>query len=253
MSPAIVLLISSVAAAGDPVVPDGFERVELATTPLVFEGAGWLRTPVGCRAVEVTDGHLLAEVCQLEGATCTWSTELDDTWSPYGMTMCERPDGTGWGGGGGGSIHGAPQRVTSPRDRVVWRAVVELVASPERLRRDVHPCTPQTAAHEGPDVHDGERWCDQAGGGVVRVVPLQTGLPGVGIGVLTHDEPVDCTVPCDPDPGLQAVRDTNAGLQGRFSPVDAGRVELFRDRAACDASIFTSAVVFDLGACDGPD
>jgi hypothetical protein len=66
---------------------------------------------------------------------------------------------------------------------------------------------------------------------------MQTGLPGVGIGMIPHDEHVDCTVPCPADPVQEQVRATNQQLQGRWFAEEGGaRVELFRDREDCEAS-----------------
>jgi hypothetical protein len=208
----------------------------------------FLRTTEGCRPARYDGETVHVSVCPEVEATCTWSHEVADVWSPSWSLSCERADGSGWGAGGGGSLHSPPRIVRQDAEAIEWAHAAPLLARGERESLVERPCTEDSA-------EAGTRWGSGPGRRCLTVTgfavhpALHLGRRGMGVGF--DPTPVDCREPCPANPDGDRVVAASAWLAGRvFMAADAPRIGLYRTEQACRDADSQTRLSLDLSACD---
>ncbi len=268
MTPRLLAALAATAAAA-PTAADPPPEVAaalhgLVTAPelpltggILDQDRAWLRAGPTCVRVDLDRAEaapaLVWTTCEAEPFTCRWRRSLEPVWGHASSHACQRTDGTGWGGGSGGSAHDLPVLVRHDDDAAEWGYVFTMRADLRVHRRARQPCTPETAAHGSPSPSGPVRECDTSEGvALQRINPY--GRMGIGVGVASSTVPVDCTVPCPENPDLERVRTANAWLDGRrFTEAGGERIGLYATEAACRAAPGPSTDWLPTHLCDDPE
>lgn len=196
----------------------------------------WVRLADGCVQGTIQDDMLKVPMCTShKKLDCTASAGINTTWTGWSGFHCERPDGTGWGGGWGGSFHSVPQLIENSDEAARWKYVHSLEAAPYAQLRRSMSCV-------GGDT----RICDESTGLVIRERTRRGARGQVAIAVIPTIGEVDCSIPCPPNPNIDRVRAMNELLADTLFVSDATlQAGVFSTQKACEQSTPTPLTIPD--------
>ena len=266
----ILLLLAAAHAApsvaAPPPVPvetlGGLSEVPSLTLDkgLLTADTAWLRDGTDCVEVQQqedpqhgsSDKRLVSwEACPAGPVSCTRTRTLGLEWGAHSFFHCERPDGSGWGGGSGSSGQAPTVLVRHDEQAAVWSKVFSLQVTFRTYRTRTRPCTPASAEHGTPSSDGPVRVCDASEG--VTIGRVHTDSFGIGVKASVSTEPIDCSLPCSVGENHDAVRDANLYLHGRrFFEEGGPQSGIYATEALCMAASPSTPLARPDGLCLEP-